>query len=246
LALGAGPYPAAAIRRRRRPAQPASITPASAVPGSGTAGGASWRSWKSFRRVAPELPANAIDWMPLASATKVPIASWPSRQHHPGQRRAGLGAQAGVKLRHAGGIEVEHIKENGVTFYGSDGEIYVNRGKFKMTVKGVEKGKAIEKTDQPGLNPTLDAVEKEFLADAKVKLYASTDHKADFLASIASRKPPICDVEVGARTVTACHLTSLAYWHGQKMQWNPATNQFTGGTGDAAWLTRDYRGAWKV
>ena len=155
-------------------------------------------------------------------------------------------ASAGVKLRYAGGIEVEHVKENGVTFYGSDGEIYVNRGKFKMTVKGVEKGKAIEKTDKPGLNPTLDAVEKEFLADAKVKLYASTDHKADFLASIASRKPPICDVEVGARTVTACHLTSLAYWHGQKMQWNPATNQFTGGTGDAAWLTRDYRGAWKV
>jgi hypothetical protein len=155
-------------------------------------------------------------------------------------------AQAGAKLRYAGGVEVEHIKENGVTFYGSDGEIYVNRGKFKLTVKGVEKGKAIEKTDKPGLNPTLDTVEKEFLADAKVKLYASTDHKADFLASIASRKLPICDVEIGARTVTACHLTNLAYWHGQKIQWDPAKNNFTGGTGDAKWLTRDYRGEWKV
>jgi predicted dehydrogenase len=155
-------------------------------------------------------------------------------------------AQAGAKLRYASGIEVEHISENGVTFHGSDGEIYVNRGKFKLTVKGVEKGKALDKADKPGLNPTLDAAEKEFLPDAKVKLYASTDHKADFLASIASRQPPICDVEIGARTVTCCHLTNLAYRHGQKIQWDPAKNTFAGGTGDPKWLTREYRGSWKV
>lgn len=155
-------------------------------------------------------------------------------------------AQSGVKLRYPGEIEVEHVKDNGVTFFGSDGEVFVNRGKFKLTLKGVEKGQHIEKADKPGLGATLDAVEKEFLADAKVKLYASTDHKADFLASIASRKPPICDVEIGARTVTACHLVSLAYWYGKKMQWDPARNAFTGGTGDATWLTREYRGSWKV
>ena len=155
-------------------------------------------------------------------------------------------AEAGVKLRYAGGIEIEHIKENGVTFFGADGEIYVNRGKFKMTLKGVEKANAVEKDAKPKLTDQLDAVEKEFLTDPKVKLYASTDHKADFLASIASRQPPICDVEVGARTVTACHLTSFAYWHGKKMQWDPAQNIFAGGTGDAKWLTRDYRGEWQV
>ena len=155
-------------------------------------------------------------------------------------------AEAGVKLRYAGGIEIEHIKENGVTFFGADGEIYVNRGKFKMTLKGVEKANAVEKDAKPKLTDQLDAVEKEFLTDAKVKLYASTDHKADFLASIASRQPPICDVEVGARTVTACHLTSFAYWHGKKMQWDPAQNIFAGGTGNAKWLTRDYRGEWQV
>ena len=155
-------------------------------------------------------------------------------------------AQAGVKLIYANGVEVKHIVENGVTFFGSDGEIYVNRGKFSLTLGGAEKAKSLTKEDAPPLAAQLDAVEKEFLAAAKVKLYASTDHKADFLASIASRKPPITDVEIGARTVTCCHLTNFAYYHGQRLQWNPEANTFAGGTGDARWLTRDYREAWAV
>jgi predicted dehydrogenase len=155
-------------------------------------------------------------------------------------------AQSGVKLKYAAGVEVEHIGENGVTFFGSEGEVFVNRGKIKVTLKGVEKAKFLTKEDQPPLNDQLDKLEREFLADAKVKLYASTDHKADFLASIASRKPPITHEEVGARTVTGCHLISLAYWHGQAMKWDPAKNEFTGGTGDAKWLTRDYSADWKL
>ena len=95
-------------------------------------------------------------------------------------------------------------------------------------------------------NPKLDAVEKESLVDGKVKLYASTDHKADFLASIKSRQPPITDMEIGARTVTCCHLTTFACDHGQQIKWDPAKNEFAGGTGDAKWLTREYRGEWRV
>lgn len=155
-------------------------------------------------------------------------------------------AEAGVKLRYAGGVEVEHIKENGVTFFGSEGEIYVNRGKFAMKLKGAEKAKFLAKEDKPPLNEQLEKVEKEFLADAKVKLYASTDHRADFLSAIASRKRPITDVEIGARTVTGCHLINLAYYHGKTIQWDPAKNDFAEGSGDPKWLTREYRGEWKV
>ena len=155
-------------------------------------------------------------------------------------------ADSGVKLKYAGGLEIEHIKENGVTFFGNDGEIFVNRGKIKVTVKGTEKASALSKEDKKSLAEQLDALEKEFLADAKVKLTASTDHKADFLAAIKSRAKPIADVEIGAHTVTACHLVSQAYYHGQTMKWDPATNSFAKGGGDAKWLTREYRGEWKV
>ena len=155
-------------------------------------------------------------------------------------------AQSGGKLIYKDGVEVTHITENGVTFYGSDGEIFVNRGKIRVTVKGAQKAKFVAKEDQPALKDQLDALEKEFLADPKVKLYASTDHKQDFLDAIAKRSKPICDVEIGARSVTACHLLNFAYNYGKTFKWDPATNTFAGKTGDAKWLTRDYRGAWKV
>ncbi len=155
-------------------------------------------------------------------------------------------AQSGAKLIYSKGVEVKHISENGVTFFGSDGEIFVNRGKFKLTLGGVAKAKYLAKEDQPSLSAQLATVEKEFLANAKVKLYASTDHKADFLACIKSRKPAITDVEIGARTVTCCHLLNFAYRYSQKFKWNPAKNAFAGRTGDPKWLTREYRGPWTV
>jgi len=154
-------------------------------------------------------------------------------------------AKAGGKLRYANGIELTHVEQNGVTFFGPAGELYVNRGKFKLTMGGQVKGDATEKG--ANLGEVLSAVEKEYLADAKVKLYASTDHRADWLAHVrGDRGRPITDVEVGARTVSACHLLNFGYRYGQRVQWDPAKEQFTGGTGDAKWLTRDYRDQWRV
>ncbi len=155
-------------------------------------------------------------------------------------------AEQGVRMTYANGVELTHIAENGVTFFGADGEVYVNRGKFRLTLRGEQKARFLAKEDQPALAAQLDAVEAEFLGSAKVRLRASTDHKADFLASIASRVQPIAGPEVGARTVTCCHLVNLAYFHGQTFRWDPAANQFAGGTGNPAWLTREYRGPWRV
>ena len=64
--------------------------------------------------------------------------------------------------------------------------------------------------------------------------------------SIRSRKPPICDVEVGARTVTVCHLVNLAYYHGQKMRWDPTKEQFADGTGNKEWLDVPQRDPWTL
>jgi hypothetical protein len=37
---------------------------------------------------------------------------------------------------------------------------------------------------------------------------------------IKSRRRPICDVEVGARSVAVRHLGNLADWHKWKLKWN--------------------------
>jgi predicted dehydrogenase len=147
-------------------------------------------------------------------------------------------ATNGVRFRYASGVEVTH-KANGfgVEFNGTDGRVLVNRGKFEF-YRGNEKNASSTKD--------LDAVEQEFLSNAKVKLYKSTNHLADWLECIRSRQRPICDVEVGARSVTVCHLVNLAYYHHASFQWDPARNRFANGTGSPEWLDVPHRGPWKV
>src|SRR5204863_5373137 len=129
-------------------------------------------------------------------------------------------ATQGVRLKYANGVEVIH-KNNGfgISFLGEKGKVLVNRGKFELRLG-----------DQEPV-PAAAAAEKEHLADAKVKLYSSTDHKTDWLTAVKARKKPICDVETGARSVTVCHLVNLAYYHGENLKWDPAKNEFIGGTG---------------
>ncbi len=146
-------------------------------------------------------------------------------------------AQEGVRLTYANGVEVVHKSGNGVWFFGTEGKLFVNRGKFSFW-RG-EQQKAKETSE-------CDAIAKEYLADAKVRLYESKNHLSDFLSSVATRKKPICDVEVGARTVSVCHLVNLAYYHGQKLKWNPRSEKFTGATGNKAWLDVPHRDPWQV
>jgi len=146
-------------------------------------------------------------------------------------------AQSGVRLLYAKGTEVIHKSGNGVWFYGEDGKVYVNRGKFELW-KGSE-----QKASSP---KDCDAVAAEYLTNAKVQLYKSDDHKRDWLSCLHSRKRPICDVEVGAHTVIVCHLVNLAYYYGQAMKWDPKKENFVGGTGDANWLDVPHREPWTV
>lgn len=146
-------------------------------------------------------------------------------------------ATHGARLRYATGVEVIHKNGNGVWFHGTEGKVFVNRGKFEFWIGQDQKAKATS---------DCDAIARDYLAEAPIRLYASTDHKADWIGSIRSRKPPICDVEVGARTVSVCHLVNLSYQHGQILKWNPRSEKFVGGTGRKEWLYIPHRGIWKV
>ena len=78
------------------------------------------------------------------------------------------------------------------------------------------------------------------------RVYRSDDHKGDWLQCVHERKESVADVEIGARTVSVCHLVNLAYRYGKRMLWNPQTESFTGGTGDPRWLDVAYRSPWKL
>lgn len=146
-------------------------------------------------------------------------------------------------LLYASGITVFR-KDNGfgVHFFGSDGEVMVNRGKFKVILKG----KTIASFTGPESKGTtcaaeVDKAEQMLLGDAKIKLYDSKSHYEDFLTSVVSRKKPIANEQVGGRTAVCCHLINQLYYHNSPIKWDPAKFRFTGGTGDPAWLTTNYR-----
>ena len=151
-------------------------------------------------------------------------------------------AQNGVRMRYANGVGLVHSPgKNDVTFFGEHGVVQVDRGRIEVTIGG-----RTIKRDELGLRDQLDRVEKEFLADAKVRLYRSDDHLNDWLGAIRSRKQPVCDVETGARTASVCNLVNLAYYHGKPMKWNPSHEKFIGDTGDASWIDVPHRAPWKV
>lgn len=157
-------------------------------------------------------------------------------------------AKRGAKLVYASGITVEHKDGFGVHFFGTEGEVQVNRGRFTFK-RGAEMIASFvdrKKNTETSCEAQVVKAERAFLQDAKIKLYASKNHIVDFLECVASRKKPVTSEQVGARTAICCHLMNLAYYHGQKIQWDPKKFAFVGGTGDPKWLTRDYRGPWKV
>jgi len=51
---------------------------------------------------------------------------------------------------------------------------------------------------------------------------------------------------VGGRSAICCHLLNQAYYNHAVIKWQPERMQFAPGSGDPAWLTRNYREPWNV
>jgi predicted dehydrogenase len=106
-----------------------------------------------------------------------------------------------------GGVIDPAGQRNGIRFEGSDGWIWVNRDK-------------IEASDR-------ELIAKPLPDDAQ-RLYFSNDHKGNFFECMQTRKDPICDVEVGHRSASVCHLGAISLRTGKKLQWDPANEVFIG------------------
>ncbi|MBY0514289.1 MAG: Gfo/Idh/MocA family oxidoreductase [Gemmataceae bacterium] len=142
-------------------------------------------------------------------------------------------AERGVKFVYANGVPVIHAEEyepgkkvDGVAFVGSNGKIFVNRGKL---------------SSDPG------EVIKEPASETGVRLPKSPGHQRDWLGCVKSRKRPICDVEIGARSVTVCHLGNIAYWTRKTVKWDPKEWKFVGADAEVAkWYDRERRDPYQL
>src|SRR5262249_11325483 len=116
----------------------------------------------------------------------------------------------------------------GVKWIGTKGWVYVSRGKFEAS------------------KPDWDEM-RELPEDLrKVKLYVSTNHYKNFLDCVASRKPTITPVEVGHHSAVPGHLGIISMFVGRKIRWDVATEKILDDPEASAFLTRPFRGPWKL
>jgi predicted dehydrogenase len=134
-------------------------------------------------------------------------------------------ADRGVKFIYPNGVEVIHGGPSGLTIIGTNGMISVDRSH---------------------LLAVPDKILKDPLRDGDVHLPEFPGHHRNWLDCIRSRSKPICDVKVGARSVTVCHLGNLAYWNQRRLRWDAQQWQFIGDAEANTWLDRPRREPWSL
>ena len=112
---------------------------------------------------------------------------------------------------------------HGVRFTGTDGWIWVTRG-------------AIEASDPEMLIDPLPSNAQ--------RLYVSDNHMGNFFASVASRQQPVCDVEIGHRSASVCHLGVIALRLRRELKFDPSSESFVGDAQADQWLSREMRKPW--
>ncbi len=121
---------------------------------------------------------------------------------------------------------VSNKEEMGVTFEGTKGRIYVNRGKLEAEPAAV-----------------LDSK----IGPEGVHLYVSDDHFRNFIDCVISRGPTAAPVEVAHRSITICHLGNIAMrLNREKLRWDPRTEQIIGDEEASKMLSRPYRSPWSL
>jgi len=114
-------------------------------------------------------------------------------------------------------------ERNGIRFEGTSGWIFVNREKIEAS--------------QPEL------IEQELPASAE-RLPVSNNHMGNFFECVSSRKNPICEPEIGHRSVSVCHLGVIALRIGRKLHWDPAKEEFVNDAEAQGYVVREMRQPW--
>ncbi len=130
-----------------------------------------------------------------------------------------------LTYKYANGVPMTRDNANGVLFEGTTGKVEVNRGYLKTWP---------------------DNLKDQVIGPNQIHLYDSKDHYADWLDAIRKRTEPICDVEIGASSVTVCHLGNIAYKLQRPLKWDPKREVFLGDDEANRLLSRPYRSPWHL
>ena len=134
------------------------------------------------------------------------------------------GPDGQVEMRYANGVPLRFVLETGhgpmggAVFVCEKGKLEINRNKFASNPKEI----ALD------LLKKVNAVEEEKKWSDQTALWQARWHIQDWLDCIQTRKQPVADVEIGHRSISICHLANITRQLGQRLQWDPAKEQFVG------------------
>jgi len=125
------------------------------------------------------------------------------------------------------GVRVHHRGAQGaqIEFKGTEGRVMVDRRTLRT---------------EP------DYIMEDPIGPGEIRLYKSHSQKGNWLDCIRTRQKPICDVEIGCRSVTVCHLGNIAYWFRRPLKWDPVKEEFIGDDEANRWLDRPKRAPWHL
>jgi predicted dehydrogenase len=134
-------------------------------------------------------------------------------------------ATTGLKFTYANGVVMYHGGKSGCTFEGSEGTIYVDRGK---------------------LESTPEEIVRQRIGPGEVHLPVTGDHGQNWIDCMRSRTQPICPAEVGHRSATVCHLANLGYQLRRPLRWDPDRERFLDDDEANGLIHRAMRSPWTL
>lgn len=130
-------------------------------------------------------------------------------------------------------MDIRDNTENGVTFEGERGRIFVTRDRIDLS------GGSVSSLYE---NPVPESVLIELRKGQPIE-----GHMENFLRCCRDRKTPVSDVWSHHRALTTCHLANIAMRLGNRtLTWDPEAEQIVGDDEANSWLTRPQREKYAV
>ncbi len=138
-----------------------------------------------------------------------------------------------TRMKYAAGVDLQFTGSgpgfagvrHGVTFEGTEGWVWVNRGAIDAKPKSL--------LDEP-------------FGPDDVRLPVSTSHQGNFIECVRTREKTICNIDVAVRSDTICQLAWSAFQLQRKLRWDPRRETFVDDADANRRLSRPLRAPWRL
>jgi|YelNatPaOPRAMG01_1025707.scaffolds.fasta_scaffold00043_7 predicted dehydrogenase len=125
-------------------------------------------------------------------------------------------------------------REHGVEFHGVNGILVVDRGGWEVYAE-------TDKIDRPDRIYKMMPVPRQSGSSD----YSYT-HVQNFVDAVKSRQKPVADVEIGHKSVIACHLANIAVRLRRYVRWDPIKEEVVGDPEAQRLVIAEYRKPWEL